>query len=611
MTAFNSDITTLSVHGRRRSAFGTLLLKDLCLAAPIVGSGLAILAILTAFYAVLPFLGRDVERAFLLYHAHSGVAGRIGLLTPVFVVISVLASVLSAVLIAGGDSGGRAKTLLPVLPVASWLVYASKLCATLSVLLLFGSLSGLVSSLQASGRQDPDKLAFLLSALGIGIVWAFAAPAFARSFAGVFLGTTLLPFLLCSCCAISAHWLAPVAMRSMLGAVDSDRWYRGYLTAKSGGSSSNEVLEEAVLLGAAATGLGLGLWAAWRARAVVLCRRTPRRLDPVRVARLAGMALCAMVASTAVTAVRAWTADPQIAYALETARAYRDSSAQSTAELLDSFLKMHEPPESLQPNPSRSWSPGLAWHRVYDALDGSSHDWSSGDLARRRAIREAIVERFGSDPDGLRDAALAVLADRERPGVGTRLVAARWVGPWTSLSVAVHELSVTDDEHARALLLQTVAHNAPVLGPRDASTSRAGDWGSAMFLVTRLADWGVPPFSLREFPVEKQHPSVAARAAALVTLAWLDSQTRGGTFVAQNPSSPSDRLEVDAETVRRARAAADLPLAQVAAAFHTTTARIQTGTPIEDLDDNETLYLRASELFDPASTDPSYLGRDR
>jgi hypothetical protein len=76
---------------------------------------------------------------------------------------------------------------------------------------------------------------------------------------------------------------------------------------------------------------------------------------------------------------------------------------------------------------------------------------------------------------------------------------------------------------------------------------------------------------------------------------------------AHNPSFAADRLEIDAETLRRARAAAELPFSRLAVDFNATDASIRAGEPIEDLDDNETLHLRASDLFDPEKTDPSYL----
>ena len=108
-----------SARAVHRSPFSAFLLKDLRLARPVLAAGHGILGILAAFYATLPLFGREAERAFLLAYQQTTLAHRLGELSPIFWLVSALASVFSAVAIASGDSGGRARHLLPALPVPS------------------------------------------------------------------------------------------------------------------------------------------------------------------------------------------------------------------------------------------------------------------------------------------------------------------------------------------------------------------------------------------------------------------------------------------------------------------------------------------------------------
>jgi hypothetical protein len=78
-----------------------------------------------------------------------------------------------------------------------------------------------------------------------------------------------------------------------------------------------------------------------------------------------------------------------------------------------------------------------------------------------------------------------------------------------------------------------------------------------------------------------------------------------GTLAPIDPARPADRLSTDAEVLAKARAALEQPFADLARDI---------GEIVEPaardaaaMSENQRLYLRASELFDPAKTDPSYL----
>jgi len=611
-----------STRAPHRSPFGALVLKDLRLAVPILAASLGILAILTALYAALPLFGKDAERALGLSYLQATAAERIGGLAPVFWVISVAGIVLSAISISAGDGGGRTRLLLPVLPVRPSLAYASKLAAVASVAVLFLSLSFLAQSLP-SDFDTPDPAYYALI-LAIGMAWAFAAPLFARGFTGIFVGTTLAPFALFLACAAVAHWLAPSMMRPVLEALDADRWYRGYIIPAEGPGrgtpSPTRDFTDAMTLCAAATVAATGVLLAWRARAVVLCRRTPRLLGAAQVMRALGVAACAMLAATAATAVRAWSSDPAVSSAVATARFHRDFAALDNRALMLTWLEPRSGLPPLQRTPSGPYQ-RLAWHAVLSRFHGSEDRSAAGGIDRFRALQDATFDRYASDPEGVRSSALALLAEAGQADIDARLALARWVGGWTRMSVAVQGLAATEDESERAVLIEAVAWHSRVLalGERaaetahgetsDAGVARAEAAAASRALGGRFAGLDVPPFALRPFSQNRQHPAVDSRASALVTLALLEARLREGTLVTRNPSDPLDRLEIDLETVRKAREAVDRPLGRIGEAFGVSAARIRAGDAWrwEDLEDNETLHLHASELFDPEKTDRSYL----
>lgn len=71
-----------------------------------------------------------------------------------------------------------------------------------------------------------------------------------------------------------------------------------------------------------------------------------------------------------------------------------------------------------------------------------------------------------------------------------------------------------------------------------------------------------------------------------------------------NPRSEGARVEIDAETIRRARIALERPFPELAKQAGAIERR---PVDVAQYTDNETLFLRTSELFDRDKTDPSYL----
>jgi hypothetical protein len=111
---------TLVERPTNRSPFVALLLKDLRLASIIWMSGLVVVAILIAFYIALPLFPSGVARAAGLDSWQPrDVWSRVGTASPMIWVIAAVASELSAITFAIGDSAGRTRHFLSALPISS------------------------------------------------------------------------------------------------------------------------------------------------------------------------------------------------------------------------------------------------------------------------------------------------------------------------------------------------------------------------------------------------------------------------------------------------------------------------------------------------------------
>ncbi len=116
---------------------------------------------------------------------------------------------------------------------------------------------------------------------------------------------------------------------------------------------------------------------------------------------------------------------------------------------------------------------------------------------------------------------------------------------------------------------------------------------------------GLPPFEPVRWPVTDGETGTRSRIGAVLALTLLRLRMEDGTLAPIDPARPADRLSIDAEVLAKARAALEQPFADLARDI---------GEIVEPaardaaaMSENQRLYLRASELFDPAKTDPSYL----
>jgi hypothetical protein len=604
---------------RRYAPFAALLAKDLRLAAIVVIPSLAILVMLAAFAALVPLLGDGAVRALgvPVWGRMDGLE-RIGSLAPFCWVISAFACVLSGLVIAAGDITGRARHLVPVLPTAAATAYGSKLCAAALIVAGFTAISVCVESVSpASPSIDFGPFAAVVS---IGLIWAFAAPLFARSFAGAFVAATMGPLAVLLVCLLTATALASLAVREALLASGAAEHYGG---GGRFGPYEQELYREpvrrAALVCATLTVAFLGLWAAFNAHGIALCRRTPPQLGIGRALKTAGTVLLAALVASVATAAWAWNADTRIAPALEMARLVEINGTRSTRELVERYAELRGAAmpslPATGPRHAPIWSALLEPSSVMLAVEGRGSPESEPELD---AVFRLLQNRRAVDREGFHETLAALLAQGAGAGAAHRLSIAGLVGPATTLSEAIAALAASTDEVERAMLIDTIdLHGLTVLLPRSAqagareATDAASETQSvdlpgaareAERRVLKLEQHGLVRQRLRDFSIGQQYPSVEARASALLVITVLERWLREGTLVSDDPSRPLDRLVVDADTLRKARATADLPFPELATAADAEPSRPER---IERLTDNETLFLRTSALFEGVQVDPT------
>lgn len=603
----------VSVARRRYTPFAALLAKDLRLAAIVVIPSLAILVMLAAFAALVPLLGDGAVRALgVRAWVRMDALERVGSLAFFHWVISAFACVLSGLVIAAGDAVGRSRHLVPMLPTTTATAYGSKLCAVALIVAGFTAIAACVES----ASLDSPSIDFRLCAgiVSIGVIWAFAAPLFARSFAGAFVTAMIGPLAVLLVCLLTAAALASVAVREALLASGAAEFYGG------GGSFGpyeqglyREPVREAAMVCATLTVAFLGLWAALKAHGIALCRRTPPHLGIGRALKTAGAVLLAVLVASVATAAWAWSADTRIAPAVETARLVKINGTRSTPELIERYAELRGAvmPSLSEPAPSDApiWSALLHPSSVTLADDRNRARELEPEL---NAVFHLLQDRRSVDREGVPEALVAMLSQGVGDGVACRLAIAELVGPATTLSEAIAALAVSTDEVERAMLIDTIdRHALPVLLPRSAeatvrealdaapemqSIDQSNDAREAERRVLKLERTGLVRRRLRDFSVNWQYPSVDARASALLVITVLERWLREDTLVSDDPSRPLDRLVVDTDTLRKALAMADQPFPELA-----TAAGVRPPfslDSIERLTDNETLFLRASELFE-------------
>lgn len=589
-----------------RSPLVALLCKDLRLGAAVFVPSVLILTILAVFSAALPLFGEEFARSWGLpwMASRQDLPARIAYFERVYWMVAFLGGVLTALAIVTGDNGCRARFLLPALPMSSRLVYSSKLAASALVVTFFlaVALSVEVMSADASGIDRE----FVAAVLSIGVIWAFAAPLFARGFAAAFLVTVCVPIALFILCALAGRFVAGAVIERWLAAMDVARWYFDPAIPRDRWSLAERPLADAAIVCAYSVVVGLGLWCAWSARGVTLCNHSPRALSPARFLKFAGVAALAALATIGATAVRTWQTDEKLATALATARVYAHLSTLPTAELVESFVRSRAQIAPVAPLPNGAISP--VWDGVLRASDSYGFGRSPADKRFSRALSGVLRDRRDSDPNGLKDAMRSVLADTPGRTIGMQLAAARWIGDYTHTMVALRGLARATDDNERAALILALCSNSRIFGPEQPrstyeeylSPDRPRPWG--------FVGWDLLPYRIRGFETDGYLRSVEARVSVVLLLASFERQLRNGTLRLQNEYRSDDWLEVDAATLRGARAAVEQPLDDLARGVGIIKPR---GRDITRYTDDETLYLRTSELFDRDKTDPSYLLPER
>lgn len=587
--------------GRLRSPFAVLLVKDLRLGAVVFVPGLAILSAVALFCSALPIFGFEFARSSGLMRIWSeDLAGRVGYFSGFYWLIAFFAPLLSAMAIVSGEGSSRARNLLPTMPVHSRVAYASKVGA---VAIIVATFVGIALAVESMSEWMPEvEYGPFAAALSLGLIWSFAAPLFLRGFAGAFVVTLAGPAVLFGFCGLSARFVAGAVIERWLAAMDVARWYVDPVIPPDRWSLAERPLTDAAIVCAYSVVAGLGLWCAWRARGVALCNRSPRALSPARFLKFAGVAALAALATIGATAVRTWQTDEKLATALATARVYAHLSTLPTAELVESFVRSRAQIAPVAPLPNGAISP--VWDGVLRASDSYGFGRSPADKRFSRALSGVLRDRRDSDPNGLKDAMRPVLADTPGRTIGMQLAAARWIGDYTHTMVALRGLARPTDDNERAALILALCSNSHIFGPEQPrstyeeflSPDRPRPWG--------FVGWDLLPYRIRGFETDGYLRSVEARVSVVLLLASFERQLRNGTLRLQNEYRPDDWLEVDAATLRGARAAVEQPLGDLARGVGIIKPR---GRDIARYTDDETLYLRTSELFDRDKTDPSYL----
>jgi hypothetical protein len=580
--------------GRLRSPFAVLLVKDLRLGAVVFVPGLAILSAVALFCSALPIFGFEFARSSgLMLIWGEDLAGRVGYFSGFYWLIAFFAPLLSAMAIVSGEGSSRARNLLPTMPVHSRVAYASKVGA---VAIIVATFVGIALAVESMSEWVPEvEYGPFAAALSLGLIWSFAAPLFLRGFAGAFVVTLAVPAVLFGFCGLSARFVAGAVIERWLAAMDVARWYLDPAIPPDRWSLAERPLTDAAIVCAYSVVAGLGLWCAWSARGVTLCNRSPRALSPARFLKFAGVAALAALATIGATAVRTWQTDEKLPTALATARVY-------AAELVESFVRSRAQIAPVAPFPNGASS--LGWDGVLRASDSYGFGRSPADKRFNRALSVVLRDRRDSDPKEFKDAMRSVLADTPGRTIGMQLAAARWIGDYTHTMVALRGLSHATDDNERAALILALCSNSHIFGPEQPrstyeeflSPDRPRPWG--------FVGWDLLPYRIRGFETDGYLRSVEARVSVVLLLASFERQLRNGTLRLQNEYRPDDWLEVDAATLRGARAAVEQPLDDLARGVGIIKPR---GRDIARYTDDETLYLRTSELFDRDKTDPSYL----
>ncbi len=575
------SVSARSAPRHARSPFATLVVKDLRLAGPLILVASSLLVAISALLVAMPLFGESaLKTAGLTAWKHDTLA-RVGAYSAAFWMLAMFAGGASAIMIAAGDAGGRTRYLVPTLPATPRLAYLSKCLATLitvSGFLLVGALVHAVSP-----AESDMHAASCVAVLATAVVWAFAAPMFARTSGGAFVAATVMPGLVFISCATCASVFAPLATRRMLIARGGADWLdqlRGV-----GYSRGSWIGNEMAVLIAAAVVILLGLILAWRARGVVLCRQTPRELRIPQLVRLAGIAASAAAVSTIAAFAWIWSTEPSISQIMEKAKRYSEWSGLPTSELVGRVIDAVDVPLDVKAIPKERLED---WER--SLLDAR---WDRIDREQLSGVGEVLRQRCINDIEAVRAAAGAILESRPELSVPARLLAARYLDPRAELAIALQELARTSRDLERLQLIDAVIRNQCVLqlhaGPRVEEEWVLSDGQSA-------SAWNIPPFQVEQFVSKQTRDRARRRVGAAIALVAIEQALRTGVLGEADSRGPDDRFAIDIEMVRKAREAIEPPMTELAGALG-----------ISERNDSEYLLWPTTYLFHGPNTDPAYL----
>lgn len=618
-TALTGAPPTHATRGGLPATFTALLRKDLRFAMVVVVPCTSVLALLTALAVAAPLLGEGPLKAIgLLNLAGREVFERIGAFAMVFWIISVFACVLSALAIAAGDSSGRARHLLPVLPVSSGVAYASKACACVVVLAGFLSISAGVHSMSSDAMMILPAIGLgYVALLANGVVWAFVAPLLARTFAGAFVATVVIPMLLFLTCSVVGEAIAFFTVKWTMIARDAAPWFGDgtHVEAEGWGFGFTTLIRNTAWTCAAAVVLATGVCGAWRARKAVLCAQSVRGVNRRGVVRIVACGFAAVGCTGAGSAAVVWNREPAISRALVAAETYESYRKMPVGELVRTWGSYWQFVDFNRANlfdrsDNRHGFEAAFWPVATQDGAPSAASLDPEELIARRLLTRAIGERLASDPDGVRAAAEAQLRREGLVGSIEQARVAELIGPRTRVSVLLRRLAeapLHDEERVDLIMLLTpsLAMLNPQWDNMSSWRGRPGDWLGS---IDQRA-WALAPFQLDCGAGPKSCPMASARAEAVVFVTALEQRIEAGTFEIVDPRAPHDRLSVGKAVLRAARHALEPSFPRLADHRLADSPWLQDATRAPSVTDDQSLYLPASLLFDHAQTDSSYLLR--
>ena len=453
--------------------------------------------------------------------------------------------------------------------------------------------------------------------LANGVVWAFVAPLFARTFGGAFVVTIVTPMLLFLACSVVGDAIASFALKWTLISRDAAPWFGdGSLAESEGlGFEFSMLISNRAWTCSAVVVLAVGLWCAWHARKAVLCARSVRGVTRLGVVRVVACVFAAAGCSGIGAAAVVWNDKPAISRALVAAGTYESYRTMPVDELVRMWGSYWAFVDSnratlFDRSDERHGFEAMFWPIATQDGPASVGSLDPEEFIARRLITRAIGERLESDPEGVRAAARALLdADAPRSPI-EQVRLAELIGPRTRASVLLRRLAAGPSrEETRVDLIMLLTPCLSMLDPQWDNMSKwrrqPGEWLGG---VDQHA-WGLAPFRIDCGGGPKSCPMASARAEAVVFVTALEKRIEEGTFELTDARSPHDRLSVGKAVLRAARHALEPSFPRLADHRLADSPWLKDATRAPSVTDDQSLYLPASLLFDHAQTDSSYLLR--